>query len=252
MRAQHFYIVTGAGFGVHDADWIRRHLPADGSAQLIEVTSARAVLNLCGPRARAVLQTASESDLSPDAFPFATAQEIVIGAAPVRAVRIGFVGELGWELHIPTEFGLHVHDCLLAAGQDHGLTNVGYRAIDSLRMEKGYLYWSGDITPDYTPIEAGLGFRVHLKSGGDFIGRDALARQKETGPARRLCTFTCDTRLPLHGGETVHQGRAHRRPGHLRGLRSHRGQAHPLFLPRPAASGTRPRSRSRSLANATR
>ncbi len=203
LAPQHFYIVTGAGFGVHDADWIRRHLPGDGTAQLIEMTSARAVLNICGPLSREILQKASESDLSPETFPFATAREIVIGAAPVRALRIGFVGELGWELHIPAEFGAHVHDCLLKAGAGHGLTNVGYRAIDSLRMEKGYLYWSRDISPDYTPIEAGLGFRVHLRSGGDFIGRDALARQKKTGPNRKLCTFTCETQLPLHGGEPI-------------------------------------------------
>ncbi|MEM9247396.1 MAG: FAD-dependent oxidoreductase [Pseudomonadota bacterium] len=203
LAPQRFYIVTGAGFGVHDSDWIRRHLPDDGSAHLIEMTSARAVLNLCGPRARDVLQAASESDVSGDAFPFATAQEIVIGAAPVRALRIGYVGELGWELHIPTEFGLHVHDCLTRAGAEHGLRNVGYRAIDSLRMEKGYLYWSSDITPDYSPFEAGLGFRVHLSKGGDFIGRAALERQKTDGVTRKLCTFTFEKRLPLYGGETL-------------------------------------------------
>ncbi|MEM1429689.1 MAG: FAD-dependent oxidoreductase [Pseudomonadota bacterium] len=220
LGQDHFYIVTGAGFGGHDADWIRRHLPKDGSAHLVEVTSARAVLNLCGPLARDVLQAASESDVSAEVFPFATAQEIVIGAAPVRAVRIGFVGELGWELHIPTEFGLHVHDCLLAAGAAHGLRNVGYRAVDGLRMEKGYLYWSGDITPDYTPIEAGLGARVHLKTGGDFIGRAALEAQKASGPARSLCTFTSEARLPLYGGETLLQG------GRIVGLVTSAGYGH--------------------------
>ena len=203
LAEDQFYIITGAGFGVHDSDWIRRHLPTDGTAHLIEVTSARAVLNICGPRAREVLQAASESNLSPEAFPFATAQEIIIGAAPVHALRIGFVGELGWELHIPTEFGLHVHDKLLEAGAPHDLCNIGYRAIDSLRMEKGYLYWSGDITPDYSPVEAGLGFRVHLKSGGDFLGRVVLARQKAEGCNRQLCMFTSDQKLPLHGGEPL-------------------------------------------------
>lgn len=203
LGEQHFYIVTGAGFGTHDAEWIRRHMPRDGSVHLIEMTSARAVLNICGPKAREVLQAVCEEDVSNAAFPFATAREITIGAAPVRAVRIGFVGELGWELHIPTEFGAHVGALIWQAGQAHGIRDVGYRAIDSLRMEKGYLYWSGDISPDYTPIEAGLGFRVHLKSGGDFIGRDVLARQKRDGPERRLCTLVCDTRLPLYGGEPV-------------------------------------------------
>jgi len=203
LGADHFYIVTGAGFGTHDSDWIRRHMPKDGSVHLIEVTSSRAVINICGPKARDVLQAASEDDVSNEAFPFATAREIVIGAAPVRAVRIGFVGELGWELHVPTEFGAHVYATLRAAGEAHGIRDVGYRAIDSLRLEKGYLYWSGDLSPDYTPIEAGLSFRVHLKSGGDFIGRDVLERQVKEGPGRKLCTFVTGKKLPLYGGETI-------------------------------------------------
>ncbi len=203
LGRDHFYIVTGAGFGTHDTDWIRRHMPKDGSVHLIEVTSGRAVVNICGPKARDVLQRVCETDVSNAAFPFGTAQEVIIGAAPVRAVRIGFVGELGWELHTPTEFAAHVYDVLWQAGQGAGIRDVGYRAIDSLRMEKGYLYWSGDISSDYTPIEAGLGFRVHLKSGGDFIGRNMLAAQKAGGPAQKLCTFVADKALPLYGGETI-------------------------------------------------
>lgn len=203
LAESHFYIVTGSAFGTHDADWIRRHMPKDGSVQLIDMTSARAVINICGPKARDILQAVCEQDLSNDAFPFGTAQEIVVGAAPVRAARIGFVGELGWELHIPTEFGAHVYQTLRQAGEPHGVRDVGYRAIDSLRLEKGYLYWSGDISPDYTPIEAGLGFRVHLKSGGEFIGREILSKQKEEGAPRRLCTFVTETRLPLYGGEAI-------------------------------------------------
>ncbi len=203
LGADHFYIVTGAGFGVHDSDWIRRHLPEGGSASLIEVTSARAVINLCGPKARDVLQAVAEEEVSNAAFPFASAREITLGAAKVRAVRIGYVGELGWELHIPTEFALHVYDLLWQAGQAQGIRDIGYRAIDSLRLEKGYLYWSADITPDYTPIEAGLGGRVHLESKGDFIGREALAAQKASEPQRRLCTFVSDEHLPMTGGETI-------------------------------------------------
>jgi len=203
LADQHFYIVTGAGFGVHDSDWIRRHMPRDGSVHLVEVTSARAVINLCGPKARAVLEQVAEEDVSNAAFPFATAQDITIGAAPVRAVRIGYVGELGWELHVPTEFAAHVYDMLTEAGQAHGIRDVGYRAIEGLRLEKGYLYWSSDITPDYTPIEAGLGQRVHLKSMGDFLGRSVLERQKNQGVTRRLCTFVTDQNLPLFGGETI-------------------------------------------------
>lgn len=203
LGRDHFYIVTGSGFGTHDADWIRRHMHKESSVHLIEVTSARAVINICGPKARDVLQMVCETDVSNAAFPFGTAQEVIIGAAVVRAVRIGFVGELGWELHIPTEFAAHVYDRLWDAGQGSGICNVGYRAIDSLRMEKGYLYWSGDISPDYTPIEAGLGFRVHLKSGGDFIGREALVAQKNAGHSQKLCSFVADKSLPLYGGETV-------------------------------------------------
>jgi 4-methylaminobutanoate oxidase (formaldehyde-forming) len=121
----------------------------------------------------------------------------------VLAIRIGYVGELGWELHIPTEFAAHVYETLLAAGEAHGIRDVGYRAIESLRLEKGYVYWSADVTPDYTPYEAGLGFRVHLKSKGDFLGRAALEQQKAAGVARRLCTFTVDDAMPVFGGETI-------------------------------------------------
>jgi len=201
LGENHFYIVTGAGFGVHDSDWIRQHLPQD--AVLVEVTSARAVINIAGPRARDVLAAASESDVSPGAFPFATTREIFIGAAPVQAVRIGYVGELGWELHVPTEFALHVYDLLCEHGRAHGIRDIGYRAIDGLRLEKGYLYWGSDITPDYSPVEAGLAGRVHLKSKGDFIGRDVLEAQKTGGVSRALCCFTSDVRLPLYGGEAI-------------------------------------------------
>jgi sarcosine dehydrogenase len=201
-----FYLVTGAAFGVHDSDWVRRQMPEDGSVHLIDVTSGFGVVNLCGPKARAVLEQACEQDVSNAAFPFATAQTITIGAAPVRAVRIGYVGELGWELHIPTEFTLHVYDTLRAAGEGFGIRDVGYRAIESLRLEKGYLYWSSDLSPDYTPFEAGLGSRVHLASKGDFRGREALEAQKAAGPGRRICTFTAEARLPLSGGEAVLRG----------------------------------------------
>jgi 4-methylaminobutanoate oxidase (formaldehyde-forming) len=166
------------------------------------------VINICGPKSRAVLEGVTEQDVSNTAFPFGTARNITIGAAPVRAVRIGFVGELGYELHVPTEFALHVYDTLNAAGQAHGIRDAGYRAIESLRLEKGYLYWSSDISPDYTPYEAGLGFRVHFKSKGEFRGRKALEQQAKDGPKRKLSTFVSDNKLPLYGGETIlHDGK---------------------------------------------
>src|SRR3546814_1364591 len=164
---------------------------------LIEVTSGNAVINLFGPKARAVLEAVAEEDVSNAAFPFASARRITLGAAPVLAIRIGYVGELGWELHVPTEFAAHVYETLLAAGEEHGIRDVGYRAIESLRLEKGYVYWSADVTPDYTPYEAGLGFRVHLKSKGDFIGRAALEKQQAEGWSRRLCTFTVEEAIQV-------------------------------------------------------
>ena len=204
LGADHFRMITGSGFGVHDADWLKRHLPAD--VHVLDVTSGYAVLNIVGPQSRAVLAAGSETDVSDAALPFATAREVIIGAAPVLAARIGYVGALGYELHIPTEYAAHVYDTLWATGQEAGSANVGYRAIESLRMEKGYVYWAGDISPDYTPIEAGLGFRVHLKSKGVFLGRQVLEDQTAYGPSRRLCAFVTDENLPLTGGEAILRG----------------------------------------------
>ena len=202
-----FYIVTGSGFGVHDAHWIESHLPADGSAVLTEVTSATAVINLCGPAARRVLEAVADAPVDNARFPFATARRLNIGSAPVLAIRIGYGGELGWELHVPTEFARQLYQTLWRAGEPHGIADVGYRAIQTLRMEKGYVYWSSDVTPDYDPVEAGLGGRIHLKSKGGFIGRAALERAKAMPPARRLSTFTIDDRIAVFGGESIlHDG----------------------------------------------
>jgi 4-methylaminobutanoate oxidase (formaldehyde-forming) len=202
-----FYLVTGSAFATHDFHWIETHLPRDGSVLFTDMTSARAVINLCGPKARAVLARAAEEHVSNAAFPFATARRITVGAAPVLAIRIGYVGELGWELHVPTEYAAHVYETLAWAGEPFGIADVGYRAIDSLRMEKGYLYWSADITPDYNPYEAGLGFRVALKKNADFIGRAALTKAKAEGVKRRLCSFTIEVPraqdLAVVGGECI-------------------------------------------------
>ncbi len=207
IGADRFYFVTGSAFGLHDRQWIESHLPRDGSVQIVDMTSARAVLNICGPKSRDVLAGVTEEDVSNAAFPFSTCRWLTIGAAPVLAIRIGYVGELGWELHVPTEYAAHVYDVLRTVGDKFCIVDVGYRAIDSLRMEKGYLYWSSDITPDYSSYEAGLGFRVNLKKG-DFIGRDVLAKQKEAGVKQKLCTFVLDKPLPLYGGEAViHDGK---------------------------------------------
>ncbi|MFZ9629526.1 MAG: glycine cleavage T C-terminal barrel domain-containing protein, partial [Ilumatobacteraceae bacterium] len=194
-------IVTGAAFGAHDMGWVESNSPADG-VTVREVTSARAVINLCGPLSRTVLERVVEDDVSNAAFPHATGRVITIGSAPVLALRVGYHGELGWELHVPTEYATHVYDTLREAGADLGIVDVGYRAIDTLRMEKGYLYWSTDITPDTTPWEAGLGWRVDL-SKPDFIGRDALVAQKAAGASRRLCTFTLGRMAYPVSGEAI-------------------------------------------------
>lgn len=199
-----FYLVTGSGFGVRDGHWVSRHLPS--GVVLRDVTNRFATINLCGPRARDILQSVSDDDLSNAAFPFLHARRIQVGNAEALAVRIGYVGELGYELYVAQEYAAHVYETLEAAGGDHGIANAGYRAIDACRMEKGYLYWSGDITPDYNPFEAGLGFAVALDKivpGGDFIGREALARIRAEGVKRRLCSFTIDGFAPLHGGEAI-------------------------------------------------
>jgi 4-methylaminobutanoate oxidase (formaldehyde-forming) len=202
MGDQHFYVVTGSSFGVHDCNWINTHLPEDGSVILSEVTSSRAVINLCGPLARKVLEKVAEEDVSNSAFPFGQSRQLTLGAAPVLALRITYVGELGWELHVPTEYAAHVYEELERAGEEFGIGNVGYRAIDSLRMEKGYLYWSTDLSPDYTPYEAGLGFCVDLNKP-DFIGKQALAEVKREGVKQKLCTFVLERAAPVFGGEAV-------------------------------------------------
>jgi 4-methylaminobutanoate oxidase (formaldehyde-forming) len=205
LEEDRFYIVTGSGFGVRDFNWIGRHMPRDGSVTLGDVTSGKAVLNLCGPAARAVLEQVADGDVSHQGFPFMQARRLRIGYAPVLALRLTYVGELGWELHMPVEYGPHVYELLWQAGEALGLANVGYRAIDSLRMEKRYLYWGADITPDDNPFEAGLGFCVALGKAA-FLGDEALARIKEEGPRQKLCGFTLERDVPVFGGEAILRG----------------------------------------------
>ena len=197
-----FYVVTGSAFGAHDMGWITSNSPTDGSVVVRDLTSARAVINIVGPRSRDVLQAICEDDVSNAAFRYAKARQITIGSAPVLAVRIGYVGELGWELHIPTEYAAHVAELLRDAGAAHGIVDVGYRTIDTMRMEKGYVYWSTDVTPDTTPWEAGLGWRVNLNKG-HFLGRDALVAQQQAGATRQLCTFTLESMAYPVSGEAI-------------------------------------------------
>jgi 4-methylaminobutanoate oxidase (formaldehyde-forming) len=200
-----FSIVTGTAFGNHDLSWIRRHAPHDGSVRCTDVTARWACFALWGPRAREILAPLTDDALE---FPYMSMRELAVGAVPVRALRVTFVGELGWELYCPTEYGAGLWRTLWQAGREHGLLAGGYRAIDSLRLEKGYRVWAADITPDESPHEAGLGFCVR-KDGG-FMGAAALgvgAGEKGDGPLspeRRLrCLVLEDPRSVALGNEPV-------------------------------------------------
>ncbi len=209
LEQDRFYIVTGTAFGNHDLGWMRRHQLDDRSSVVItDVTSARACLGLWGPQARAMLQPLTDSDLSNGAFPYMTARPITVGFVPCLALRVTYVGELGWELYCPIEFGVQLWDALWEAGRAHGMVAAGYRAIDSMRLEKGYRVWSTDITPEDNPYEAGLGFAVRLRKPVDFTGKEALIRAREQGISRKLCPILLDDPEWIAlGGEPVRTDR---------------------------------------------
>ena len=201
---ERFRIVTGTAFGTHDMDWIRRHLPDDASVRVREVTSGLACIGLQGPRSRDILSSVCRDDLSNEAFPYMRAQEIIVGDVPCLALRVTYVGELGWELYPPMEFGARLWDVLFEAGQPYGLVPAGYRAIESMRLEGGFLAWAADITPDDNPYEAGLGFAVKLNKPMPFLGREALEKVKSRGVERRLgCMVLEDSSMVALGNEPV-------------------------------------------------
>ena len=199
-----FYIVTGTGFRTHDLAWIGDHIPAGLDAKLVDVTEQFGTLSLMGPNARKVLAAVTDADVSNAAFPFGHVREIVIAGATVCALRVTYVGELGWELHVPIAATGEVFDALMAAGKPHGIRPVGYRALESLRLEKGYRAWGSDITPNDTPFEAGLGWAVKLKKDTDFLGRKALEKLGNAPLTKRLACFTVDNKeVVLVGRETI-------------------------------------------------
>jgi len=201
-----FYIVTGTGFATHDFNWISRNIPTGLNCQLFDITSANAVLSLMGPKARAVLQGVTRADVSDPGFPFGTVKTIAIAGCPVQAMRVTYVGELGWELHFPVEYASAVYAALMGAGVGHGLQNAGYRAIESCRLEKGYRAWGSDIGPDHTPFEAGLGWAVKMRTQTPFKGRAALVQQQEDGVNKRLAGFIPDDPdVVLLGRETIYR-----------------------------------------------
>jgi 4-methylaminobutanoate oxidase (formaldehyde-forming) len=200
-----FYIVTGTGFRTHDGAWIADHLPAGSDARLRDVTEDFGTLSLMGPNARLVLaEAAPDDDVSNEAFRFGHVREITIAGCPVRALRVTYVGELGWELHIPIEKTGEVFDTLMRVGKAHDIRLAGYRAIDSLRLEKGYRAWGSDITANDSPFEAGLGWAVKLKSGLAFNGRAAAERAANSPLKKKLAAFTVeDPNVVLLGRETI-------------------------------------------------
>jgi len=191
-----YLIVTAAAASTHNAEWIRRHL-GDARAVLTDVTSAYAVVSIMGPRSRTLLARLTNADLTNGRFPFGASREMWLASAPVRATRITYVGELGWELYVPTEFAPGVYDAIAIAGEDLGLRHAGYHAMDSLRMEKAYRSWGHDLGGEDTPLEAGLEFAVRWDKKIPFIGRDALLAQREQPLPRRLVVFTLEDPEPL-------------------------------------------------------
>jgi 4-methylaminobutanoate oxidase (formaldehyde-forming) len=199
-----FYIVTGTGFRTHDGAWIRQNITAGLDAELDDITEDWGTLALMGPRARDILAAACADDLSNDAAPFGTWRPVTIAGHAVRALRITYVGELGWELHMPIGAMGAIYDALMDAGRAHGIANAGYRAIESLRLEKGYRAWGADITPSDSPFEAGLGWAVKLTSNIPFLGREAALDARNRPAAKLLCCFTVDDpSIVLNGRETI-------------------------------------------------
>jgi glycine cleavage system T protein len=201
-----YLIITGTAFGQHDLSWIRLHMPADGSVSVDDVTSSYGCFGLWGPKARDILGKVTKDDISNAGFPYMTAKRINVGSVPVLAVRVTYVGELGWEFYFPMEYGTRLWDTLWAAGEPEGMVAAGYKAIDTLRLEKGYRYWGADINPDYTPYETGMGFAVKLNKG-DFLGKEALVKQKAEGIKQKLCCFSLsDPTIIALGNEPILKG----------------------------------------------
>jgi glycine cleavage system T protein len=209
LGPERFWVITAGSTVYHDLAWLRRHLPDDGSVRISNLSSAYCCFGLWGPAARDVLRRVSDDDVSNEAFPYFTSRPITIGYVPALASRISYVGELGWEIYAPTEYGLTLWDTLWEAGQPSGIIAAGGGAFESLRLEKGYRLWGADIHTEYNPYEAGLSFAVRLKKG-DFLGRSALEQIRAQGVTRTLTCLSIDDPLvvvmgkePILDGERV-------------------------------------------------
>jgi 4-methylaminobutanoate oxidase (formaldehyde-forming) len=199
-----YYIVTGTGFMTHDFNWINSNIPSGYKVDIKNITYDNSAFALMGPKSREILQGLTNHDLSNENFPFGTCQKIKIGNHDVNAIRITYMGELGWELHFPIAQAKDVYENIMDFGKNLGLVNAGYRCIESCRLEKGYRAWGSDIGPDHTPLEAGLGWATKLNSEIDFIGKQFLLEQKKKGLMKIFAGFTCDDpNIILLGRETI-------------------------------------------------
>src|SRR5712691_1092978 len=198
-----FFVVTSSGQRVRDFDWIRRNLSRGANVTLTDVTEEFATLSLMGPRSREALARVTRADLSNAAFPYGSVRDIDVAGVTVRAVRLSYVGELGWELYVPTALTPTIYDAIMSDGS---VTDAGYYALDSLRLEKGYRAWGHELTPEDTPLEAGMAFMIAWNKPGGFIGRDALVAQRQRGVTRRLLLFALDeTPLMTWGEEPIYR-----------------------------------------------
>ena len=241
LGTERFLVVTAGSTGPHDLDWIRSHLPEDGSVSVADVSAEQCCVGLWGPNARDVLRRVCEDDVSNAGFPYLTAKPITVAGVPALALRISYVGELGWEIYAPTEQGRTLWDALWEAGRPLGLIAAGGGAFDSLRLEKGYRLWGNDIHTEYNPFEADLGFAVKLRKG-EFIGRQALSEARAQGLTRRLCCMTLDDpgrvvmgKEPILDGDRVLGYVTSANYGHSIG----RGIVYGYLPTGPAAAGTR-------------
>jgi 4-methylaminobutanoate oxidase (formaldehyde-forming) len=205
-----FRVVTGSAFIGNDLAWLRMHpQPEDGPVAIRDITMDWACFALWGPNARHVLEKLTKDDVSNEGFPYLHARVIEINGVDVWAQRVSYVGELGWELYVSPERAELVWDAVVTSGAEFGIEVGGYKVLDSLRLEKGYRYYTADVTPLETPYEGGLGFCVSLDKG-DFIGRQALVAAKQAGLTRKLCTLVLDKDefTQIYGGEAVfHDGK---------------------------------------------
>jgi dimethylglycine dehydrogenase len=236
-----FYLVSAGAWQRLDHDWIRKHMPDDGSVRFDNLTSATGVLVVAGPKSRELLQRVSAADFSNAAFPWLTGQEITVDLAPATALRVNFVGELGWELHHPIEYQNHIFDALMAAGEDLGLKPFGIRAMDSMRIEKSYRLIGTELSIEYAAYESGLERFVHPNKG-DFIGRDALVRWRERGFANRFVTLEVRdvTDADALGNNPIYKGGAPvgRATGGNYGFRVEKSLALAMVQPEHAEAGT--------------